>query len=464
MLATLLVDYLDHRRLPITRWENAADLHRALYEASPELYLHLLADPRADLSHKRHVLLNLLTQPAARHIGWQRIVEMLRRLPAVEGLQVLDVLRTSMTNRRRAREVGLAYLLGHPQFPDLAAGHRQRLIGLLRHLLGERTWSSCRRFLANTSPEGEAFLQRKLLRFAADARLARETLAFLAGVAFTPTHPLLAKSVATRIKFDEGVGLPRETLFGLRVRFQPRPTDNQIRLMAAAEETATRADGPLTTLYKKAFFGELAPEGLPVDQGTVIQTRPSGALPPLEASIALVLDLSGSAASSGERLYHPAALGLALARIIQRGVRAVSLHLVGGTTDAEGSVSLASGALPRPQGASDLATGILEAARQRPRAILVITDGYENLRQGDAADVVRGLRQLGLTMPVYQLLPLFAAGEDVSQRALGEPIQLLPVEHEAGVGEVLARLLLATGGTTPLSAAELEQVQRLVVT
>src|SRR5579885_1254931 len=52
MLATLLVDYLDHRRLPITRWENAADLHRALYEASPELYLHLLADPRADLSHK----------------------------------------------------------------------------------------------------------------------------------------------------------------------------------------------------------------------------------------------------------------------------------------------------------------------------------------------------------------------------------------------------------------------------
>ena len=97
---------------------------------------------RADVSHKRQVLLTLITHPAARGIDWRRIVEMLRRLPAALGLQVLDVLRTSMTNRRRAREVGLAFLLGHAQFPDLAAGHRQRVIRLLKHVLGERTWSS----------------------------------------------------------------------------------------------------------------------------------------------------------------------------------------------------------------------------------------------------------------------------------------------------------------------------------
>lgn len=463
MLSTLLIDYLNHRRLPAAKWEDATALHRALCEAAPELYLHLLADPRADVSHKRQVLLTLITHPAARGIDGRRVVEMLRRLPAAQGLQVVDVLRTSMTNRRRARKVGLAFLLGHAQFPDLAAGHRQRVIGLLRHLLGERTWSSCCRYLANKPPEGEAFLQRKLLRFTADEKLARETLAFLAGVAFTPTHPLLVKSEAARKNIREGAGLPRETLFGLRVRFQPRPTDSQIRLLAGVEEATTRADGPLTALYKKALFGELSQEAA-AQQLAAQQEQLVAALPLVETRLALVLDLSGSAVSSGERMYHPAALGLALARMLQQRVSKFSLHLVGGSSPVEGAaLSLGDGALLRPQGASDLATGILKAARQQPQAILVITDGYENLRQGDAADVVRGLRQLGLTMPVYQLLPLFAASEDVSQRALGEPIQVLPVEHEAGVGEIMARLLLSDGGPAQLSAPELEQVRRLVV-
>jgi hypothetical protein len=463
MLATLLLDYLDHRRLPAVTWEDATALHRALCEAAPELYLHLLADPRADVSHKRQVLLTLITHPAARGIAWRSMVEVLRRLPPAEGLQVLDVLRTSMTNRRRAREVGLAFLLGHAQFPDLAAGHRQRLIRLFRHLLGERTWSSCCRYLANKPPEGEAFLRRKLLRFATDETLARETLAFLAGVAFTPTHPLLVKSAAARRSIGEGAGLPRETLFGLRVRFQPRPTDSQIRLLAGVEETATRADGPLTALYKKALFGELSQEAA-AQQLAAQHEHLVATLPLVETRLALVLDLSGSAVSSGERMYHPAALGLALARVLQQRAREVSLHLVGGALHAgDAALSLENGALLRPQGASDLASGILEAARQQPQAILVITDGYENLRQGDAAEVARGLRQLGLTMPIYQLLPLFAASEDVSQRVLGEPIQVLPVEHETGVGEVLARLLLADGGPAQLSAQELEQVRRLVV-
>jgi hypothetical protein len=470
MLATLLLDYLDHRRLPAATWEDSTALHRALCEAAPELYLHLLADPRADVSHKRQVLLTLITHPAARGIDWRRMVEMLGRLPPAEGLQVLDVLRTSMTNRRRAREVGLAFLLGHAQFPNLAAGHRQRLIRLFRHVLGERTWSACCRYLANKPPEGEAFLQRKLLRFATDETVARETLAFLAGVAFTPTHPLLMKSAAARRSIREGAGLPRETLFGLRVRFQPRPTDSQIRLLAGVEETATRADGPLTALYKKALFGELSQEAA-AQQLAAQHEHLVGLLPLVETRLALVLDLSGSAVSSGERMYHPSALGLALARMLQQHVREVSLHLVGGSSLVEGAAvtALENGMLLRPQGASDLASGILEAARQhspeggRPQAILVITDGYENLRQGDAAEVVRGLRQLGLTMPVYQLLPLFAASEDVSQRALGEPIQVLPVEHEVGVGEVLARLRLSAGGPAQLSEPELEQVRRLVV-
>src|SRR5262249_27810017 len=103
--------------------------------------------------------------------------------------QVVEVLRTSRTNSHRARQVGLAFLLGHEQFPELAATHRQRVIRLLKHVLGERSWSSACRFLASSTPEGERFLQRKLLGHAPDAALAREALLFLAGAEVTPTHP-----------------------------------------------------------------------------------------------------------------------------------------------------------------------------------------------------------------------------------------------------------------------------------
>lgn len=455
MEKTLLVEYLNHHRNPLAGWADGATCHRRLCESAPEFYLHLLADARAELSQKRCILLNLITHPAARGTPRQRIVALLHRLPVVEALQVVEVLRTSMTNGHRACEIGRAFLLGHEQFPELAATHRQRVIRLLRHVLGERSWSSACRFLASSTPEGEHFLQRKLLRYAPDAAVAREALLFLAGVAVTPTHPTLVKSIAARRDIEQGSGLPRDTLFGLRERFQPKPPDSKIRYLAAVDAPPTRTDGPLTALYKKGFFGEQPPETL-AQEATKRLAEMTAPLPQMDMRLALVLDLSGSMASSGERLYHPAALSLALARILQQRVRMLSFHQVGGEADLE------TGALPQPQGASDLAEGILAAARQHPQAILVISDGYENVRQGDADEVVRGLRLLGFTMPIYQVVPLFAATEDLSQRRLGNSLQVLPMEHEAGVSELLVRLKLSAD-TAPLSLVEQGQIQELLL-
>ena len=68
---------------------------------------------------------------------------------------------------------------------------------------------------------------------------------------------------------------------------------------------------------------------------------------------------------------------------------------------------------------------MLAAAREHPEAILVCTDGYENVRQGDTAAVVEGLRQLGLSLPIFQVVPLFAAGEDLTRRRLSEACERL---------------------------------------
>ncbi|WP_052891246.1 VWA domain-containing protein [Thermogemmatispora carboxidivorans] len=452
----LLVEYLNSRQIPLTGQEQMLTLHQRLCEAAPEFYLYLLADPFADLSHKREMLANLIRLPAAHTITRQRIVEQLRTLPAEEALLVADVIRQRRINNRRAREIGLQLLIGHEQFPQLAATRRQRVTLLLKHLLGERTWSSVRRFLAQPSEVGEKFLRRELLHYAPDPEVARETLCFLAGVPFNPTDPTLAKRMAAREQLEQGEGLPRETLFGLRGIYHRDVPASRVRSLSTSTARVARQDGPLTRLYREALLQEL--EGEEYCEELWRRTEQAVAsLPLIEARLAVVLDLSASMASSGERAFHPVALALALVRLLQQRVTSLTLYQVGGSAPASEEL------LPQPRGMTDLASALLEAARRQPQAILLITDGYENMRQGDAALVLQGLRLLGLTMPVYQIVPVYTSAEQLAQRRLGDDFVLLPVQHEQGVREVLTRLFLDYAAEF-ISPVEAEQVQQLLLT
>jgi hypothetical protein len=261
----LLVEYLNCRRLPIAQCEGAAHLHSAICEVAPDFYLSLLADPVTEASHKREILLNFLSHPAARECSRQRILTQLYALPVSEALQVIEVIRDQRINRSRARELVLAFLLGHEQFPMLAATKKQRVIRLLKHAMGERTWSSTRRFLAETGEDGEIFLQRELLHYAwnGDAARVREVLSFLSGIEFSPHESILAKSLAARQNLEQGEGLPKETLLGLRGVYHKKIPVKKIHYLSAVDSTSIRTDGPLTVLYKETFF-EQAKSGTPV--------------------------------------------------------------------------------------------------------------------------------------------------------------------------------------------------------
>jgi hypothetical protein len=452
----LLIEYLNCRQIPLTGQEQMVTLHRKLCEAAPEFYLYLLADPFADLSHKREMLANLIRLPAAHTVTRQRIVEQLRVLPAEEALLVADAIRQRRINNRRAREIGLQLLIGHEQFPQLAAARRQRVTLLLKHLLGERTWSSVRRFLAQPSEVGEKFLQRELLHYAPDPAIARETLCFLAGVPFDPTDPTLAKRIAAREQLEHGEGLPRETLFGLRGIYHRDVPASRVRSLSASTVRGERQDGPLTMLYREALHRGAKSEEYSEELWRRTE-QAVASLPLIEGRLAVVLDLSASMVSSGERAYHPVALALALVQLLQQRVTSVMLYQVGGSALASEEL------LPEPRGVTDLASALLEAARTQPQAILLITDGYENVRPGDAALVLQGMRLLGLAMPVYQVVPVYSRSEQLQQRHLGGDFQLLLVHHEQGVREVLTRLFLDYTAES-ISPVEAEQVQQLLLT
>jgi hypothetical protein len=98
----VLLAYLEGRRYPVAQLDGAALLHSALCEAAPLFYLHLLTDRATDVSHKREILWNWLTNPAARTIEQQYVLHWLKVLPGEQALKVIELVSDLRINRHRA--------------------------------------------------------------------------------------------------------------------------------------------------------------------------------------------------------------------------------------------------------------------------------------------------------------------------------------------------------------------------
>jgi hypothetical protein len=481
MHKSLILAWLDSRRTPRKADVGAASVAEGLADCAPALAVTLLADEDAHASHRADLLAILVQSVRMAGVTASSLVDRLHRLDAANGLVIVDGLRAARINSRLSREVGLRFLLGHPDLPAMAANHRGRLVALFRHFLGERTWSAVTRALRAESSDNNRFLQRTVLRYSAAPAIAREALGFLAApakvahaqeaptrkpwlllpwvtgkavptvtpIAFHPANALLQRRLAARRSLAVGEGLSRETLSGLRGTYHRGVSMQQVRLLAAATRPS-RTDGPLTAIYKTLLTEKPSPES--IRERLTASETPASVIP---ARVAVVLDLSASAVSSGERLNHPAGLGQAVTRRLVAGVSDVTLRRVGGASSVGDVFAI-------PMGETDLAAAVLRAARERPDAIVVVTDGYENVREGDVTQVVAGLRRLGLTVPVFQVLPVFTPAEDIRSRCLGANIVPLPLHHERGVGELLARIFLATRADT-LHSEELVLVGQLLL-
>jgi hypothetical protein len=119
--------------------------------------------------------------------------------------------------------------------------------------------------------------------------------------------------------------------------------------------------------------------------------------------VALVLDTSGSMRGYGERewavLSQAAALRLVLAEVCDR----LTVIEVGGEE-------------VNPEGATDLATGLLDALATEPDLVAIVTDGYENLLPGDLARVVATLPRAGIATPVVLCQAMFTGSDDLTLR------------------------------------------------
>jgi hypothetical protein len=146
---------------------------------------------------------------------------------------------------------------------------------------------------------------------------------------------------------------------------------------------------------------------------------------------------------------------MALLTLLRDRVHEIRLMQVGGSSRLNGSM------VARPEGATDVASAVLGAVQARPEAILICSDGYENVRQGDTASLIDGLGRLGVGLAIMQVVPVFAAGEDLSRRGLAREIPILAIQHEADIGELLVRLFLASA-PADLGGDDINRVRRFL--
>ena len=126
-----------------------------------------------------------------------------------------------------------------------------------------------------------------------------------------------------------------------------------------------------------------------------------------------MVDNSLSALGPAERRYHPLALIEAIVQVFTQAGPEVSCHYVG-PAPRDGFLEA--------EGATDLRRPLVEALLTRPELVVILSDGYENVRAGGVNQVLgtRAFRSSGIA--VLHLNPVPAAESGGVRSLTGGPM------------------------------------------
>jgi hypothetical protein len=205
--------------------------------------------------------------------------------------------------------------------------------------------------------------------------------------------------------------LPLKVLQGLRGTFHPQVSLRSLHRLAAKEkikrDIISNDDsliGKIRSYYKSGI--DLNSINQAIDQ-EVARLPKWG-----NANIYFIVDTSASMQGFGHREYNNIAIATGLSKVFQK--------LTNQPTDNE---------FPKPSGITCLAPALIEAVKQSPDLIILISDGYENVEQGDSAMVLKALKHLGIKIPIFHIIPAFTEREKIADRL---PLPECPYFLETG--------------------------------
>ncbi|MFI9841192.1 hypothetical protein ACIHFD_29455 [Nonomuraea sp. NPDC051941] len=375
-------------------WDDA-ELHRSARLSDPEGYALLALVPGVLPWQRARVLLCTL---AASQDGLDERTRatlgkvtraLMFGLPPAYAVTALLALRRLRVNHKHATRAVVAFVLEHPEADALIEARRPALVDCFEHALGKATARGCARLIAE-GDTGSGRLRRSLLRFTSDPAAA------------------IGRVRALYAPGTYGAEAPQEP---------PAPLD-QVGERPPIVTPTNRGDIAATLVH--LYRGGPAAELRPALAGYVAEA--TRGLPRLAGHVAVVLDTSGSMRGYGDRewavMSQAAALRLVLAEVCER----LTVVETGEAPEPpEVRERLTAG--ETVDGATDLATRLLDALDTRPDLVVIVTDGYENVLPGDLARVAATLPRAGVTTPVVLCQATFTAGDDLTLR---DPAPLLP--------------------------------------
>ncbi|GAA3192200.1 hypothetical protein ACFO1B_05085 [Dactylosporangium siamense] len=352
-------------------WDDEA-VHAEAYAADPQRFALTALTPGVLAPQRARMLLQLLL--ASRAGTPDTVRDTLARVTRVLalGLAPADVLTVLLAVRRRranhkhVTRTVLTVLLEHPHAAELVRARRGIAQDCFEHALGRAT---ARGVLSRGALPRGAFL----------------------GDAWSRGVPAL-------YRHREGTAL---------VPLPPAAGD--LDLTSARPETVTATNrGDLAATLVHLRRGGPSDELLPAVARYTDEVV--AGLPRYDGTVALVLDDSASMRGYGERAWAVASQVAALRRVLDRVCARLVVVPVGGVNG-------------RPGGATDLATGVLDALATGPDVVAVASDGYENVHPGDLARVTATLPRAGVHTPVVFCQATFGRADDLTLR---RPAPLLP--------------------------------------
>lgn len=409
------------------------EVHDAAYRDDPERYaLACLADDVL-VEQRARVLFQLLRRSRKGLSGEVRktlervTAYLLSVLSPDRVLTVFLAVRRSRANHKHTQRAILRYLLDHPRLEDMARRRRPAVREGLEHALARDTARGCAKAAAGREP-GEAYLERHLLRFTNEPERAKRVVRFL----FRDAEALTPRGKPYR---------------KLHPAFAPGPREERKRPRTVTPTNRGDVAATLVHIYRGGSNPEL---GEALKRYT---QEAASRLPRFDGRVALVLDASESTRGYGEREYCCISQSVALVKVMEKCCADVLVYQVGGAT----------GSPPAPQGATDLASALLDALEASPALVAILSDGYENRLDGELAGLVDSLPGAGVRTPVVFCHSLFTDQDDLELRQPAPVLPSLSFWHQDDFEGLLTELFSmaeAEGGTSFFRRHMLQKLER----
>jgi len=410
-------------------WDDE-NLHQEAYNYNPELYALFSVIEIVTPEHRLRILFQLLK---ASRKGFSHNLRLtlesvtnflLTILHPDKVLTVFLALKRVRANHKHTTRAILKYIFEHPECFDMIICRRPAVVDCLEHALGQNVARACAKIVSINGDE--TYLNQNLLRFVSDRERVKTIL------------QLLYRHQKLQAKTGEYRELHQNYIQIL---------DNQQQRPKTVTAT-NRGDIAATLVH--IYRGGQSEQLIKAVENYVKQA--AAKLPRFDKTLALVFDASASTQSYGDRQYCCLAQSVALKLVLEQCCNKVKVYQVGGTVDE----------LPIPQGYSDIATSVLDAAKGNPDVIAIVSDGYENIYPGDLSRVVASLPQIGIETPIVFCHSKFTKQDDLELRRPSTNLPQLEFWHQEDFKNLLFSLMSIVGEKSEASLREflLEQLSQ----